>query len=143
MSQDVVIGLVAGTSLIALGVALAWVSLWWRAGRSRAARWWVSPRPELPFANRPRFDAIALVLVPMAAETSLALAVAVMVGPVVAPISGVTLLVAVVAGLLQCALFIFAHTLFWQRLVLPLWVYPAWLRETRRQQRASLPAGTR
>ena len=143
MSHDVMIGLVVGTCLIAVGVALAAVSVWSRAGRSRRARWWVSPRPDLPFVNRPRYHAVALVILPMFAEACVALAVVVMLGPVVAPITGVALLAAVIVGLLQFAFFIFARMLCWQRVVLTLWVYPSWLRETRRQQRALLPAEMR
>ena len=60
-----------------------------------------------------------------------------------APLEGVTLVAALGAVLFQAILYVIAHGATWQRWILPVWAYPAWLCETRRRERALLAPGER
>lgn len=139
LTDEVMIGLVIGAGLFAGAAILAGVSLWSRAGRTPSARWWVYPRSGPALTKHYGFDAFALVLLPMLAETAFALGFVVILGPILSPISGITLAFAVIAGSIQFGLFIFARLLCWRRWILPLWVYPAWLKETRRAEAEMIP----
>ncbi|MGI6879314.1 hypothetical protein [Microbacterium sp. gxy059] len=123
------IGAFAGSAVFVV------LSCWWRAGRSPAARWWV--RDRLPWPDdRPAYDQFALVYAPRIAELLFALGVLAILGPLYTPVTGTGLAVALV--LVQTGIIGFAGFLGWRRRFPPLWVYPAWLRETRREEIARL-----
>lgn len=142
-TSDILTGLVIGVVLFLGAAQLASVCLWWRIGTSASARWWVRREPIEHRRTYPFSEGIALVLLPVMAETLAMLDVVAVLGPVVAPLEGVTLVAALGAVLFQAALYVIAHVATWQRWILPVWAYPAWLRETRRRERALLAPGER
>src|SRR5699024_5551367 len=93
--------------------------------------------------TRPSLEGPALVLLPVLAETLVVLGGASVLGPVLAPVSGLTLVLVLVVVIFQLALSVTAHSMTWPRWILPLWVYPSWLRETRRHEKTQLPDGRR
>ena len=139
MTSDILAGLVIGVVLFLAAALLASVCLWWRVGTSASARWWVRREPIEHRRTYPFSKGIALVLLPVMAKTLAMLGVVV----VLAPVEGITLVAALGAVLFQAILFVIAHGATWQRWILPLWAYPAWLRETRRRERALLAPGRR
>ena len=139
MTSDILAGLVIGVVLFLAAALLASVCLWWRVGTSASARWWVRREPIEHRRTYPFSKGIALVLLPVMAKTLAMLGVVV----VLAPVEGITLVAALGAVLFQAILFVIAHGATWQRWILPLWAYPAWLRETRRRERALLAPGWR
>lgn len=140
MTSDTLAGFVIGAVLFLVAALLASVCLWWRVGTSAAARWWVRREPIQHRRPYPFSEGIALVLLPVLAETIAMLGVVAVLGPMFAPVEGVTLAVALGAVLFQAALYVIAHWATWQRWILPLWIYPAWLRETRRAEVEQLRA---
>ena len=143
MTSDILAGLVIGVVLFLAAALLASVCMWWRVGTSASVRWWVRREPIEHRRTYPFSEGIALVLLPVMAETLAMLGVVVVLGPVLAPVEGITLVAALGAVLFQAILFVIAHGATWQRWILPLWAYPAWLRETRRRERALLAPGWR
>lgn len=143
MTSDILAGLVIGVVLFLAAALLASVCLWWRVGTSASARWWVRREPIEHRRTYPFSEGIALVLLPVMAETLAMLGAVAVLGPVLAPVEGITLVAALGAALFQAALYVIAHGATWQRWILPLWAYPAWLRETRRRERALLAPGRR
>ena len=139
MTSDILAGLVIGVVLFLAAALLASVCLWWRVGTSASARWWVRREPIEHRRTYPFSKGIALVLLSVMAKTLAMLGVVV----VLAPVEGITLVAALGAVLFQAILFVIAHGATWQRWILPLWAYPAWLRETRRRERALLAPGWR
>lgn len=136
-------GLVIGAVLFLGAALLVAVCLWWRVGTSASARWWVRREPIEHQRTYPFSEGIALVLLPVMAETLAMLGVVAVLGPVVAPVEGVTLVAALGLALVQAILYGIAHWVTWQRWILPMWAYPAWLRETRRRERDLLAPGER
>lgn len=143
MTSDMMIGLAVGVGLIVAGALLGVLCLWSRAGRSPSARWWVAKAPIPQQRTRPPLEGVGLVILPMIAETLVVLGFVAMLGPVLAPVSGLILVLVLVVAISQLVFYVTAHSMTWQRWILPLWVYPAWLRETRRQETAQLPPGRR
>lgn len=143
MSSEMIIGLVVGAGLILAGALLGVLCVWSRGGGSAAARWWVAKAPLPQQHTRPSLEGPALVLLPVLAETLVVLGGASVLGPVLAPVSGLTLVLVLVVAIFQLALYVTAHSMTWQRWILPLWVYPSWLRETRRHEKTQLPDGRR
>ena len=143
MTSDILAGLVIGVVLFLAAALLASVCLWWRVGTSASARWWVRREPIEHRRRYPFAEGIALVLLPVLAETLAMLGIVAVLGPVLAPVEGIALVAALGAVLFQAALYVIAHGATWQRWILPLWAYPAWLCETRRRERALLAPGER
>lgn len=109
------------------GLLLAVLALWFRTGTSRAARWWfrTEDRP-----SRKAAESVALLLVPYFAQFALAVAIAAL--PVFHEVfAAAVLLVEFIAGA------IFVSPLRYRRL-LPLWLYPAWLRPEREREQDEL-----
>lgn len=129
---------VVALCLVAAGISLAVACLWWRFGRSPSARWWVRTTPIPLLRTFPPFEGVVLVLLPVTAETVIALGVLVWVAPAVAATQGWALVLLVVAVLGQGAIWLVARGITAYRRVLPLWVYPGWLRETRRSEQAAM-----
>ena len=143
MTSDLIIGFVVGAGLWAAAVVVAALSLWSRLGGSPSPRWWVAKGPIPQLRSRPPFEGTALVILPLLAQTLAVLGAVAVLGPVLAPISGVSLALVLAVAVVQAVLFVSAHLMSWQRWILPLWIYPGWLRETRRQEKAVLPPGRR
>lgn len=143
MTSDMLLGLLIGAVLFVSGLALAGLCLWWRAGRTEGARWWVRCEPHPQDRMRPHHEGLALVLIPVFAETLMLLALVAVLGPMLAPVSGPTLTLALVVALAQAVLYGVAHFATWQRWILPLWAYPSWLLQTRRAEAEHLRAQRR
>lgn len=143
MTSDILAGFVIGAVLFLVAGLLAALCVWWRVGSSASARWWVRREPIQQLRTRPFFEGIALVLLPVLAETIAMLGVVAVLGPMFAPVEGVALAVTLGVVLFQAILYLVAHAATWQRWILPMWAYPSWLRETRRQERELLPPGRR
>lgn len=147
MSTDDVIGLVVGGGIAMMGLLFAAACVWWRRGRSRRARWWVRSTPVHLMERFPPLEAVALALAPVFAQTLVAMGVLVGLGPTLSRELSTMLGPLVVALLLQSMLWIFVWGISAYRWVLPIWVYPAWLREQRRADATWLrkvrPAGYR
>lgn len=135
MSADLLIGLFVSVGLLLGGLVLGGVWIWSRAGRSRAARWWVRRGPITELRGAPTFEGLAMVLLPLFAQVLLLLALVAVAGPMISPLTGPMLWAALAVALVQAALCVVAHFAWWQRRILPLWAYPSWLRELRRQER--------
>lgn len=109
------------------GVVLLGLTVWFRTGTSRAARWWVRT-DERP--SRKAAESVALLLVPYFAQFALAVAIAAL--PVFHEVfAAAVLLVEFIAGA------IFVSPLRYRSL-LPLWLYPAWLRPQREREQDEL-----
>ncbi|WP_374928988.1 hypothetical protein [Kytococcus sedentarius] len=125
--------LITGGLLAGAGLLLGLLCLWWRWGRSRAARWWVRTTPVDRMRSLPLGEAMALVLLPATAVSLAVLGGVVALSPAIregGSTATLWLAVALVGGL--CALLVVARFSIWFRWVLPLWMYPAWLRPQRR-----------
>ncbi|WP_114853643.1 hypothetical protein [Brachybacterium sp. YJGR34] len=120
---------------LAGGVLLGVLALWCRAGRSRAARFWVRQeaidRPG-PF---PYAEGAVLVVLPLLAQ------LLIVIGLLVGVTSVDVLADAGLGGIYAAA--VIAELILWAlvllpsvyRTVLPLWLYPSWLREQRARDR--------
>lgn len=109
------------------GLLLAALTVWFRIGTSPAARWWVGTdqRPSRKVA-----ESVALLLVPYFAQLALAVGIAAL--PVFHDVlPAAVLLVEFLIGA------VFISPLRYRRL-LPLWMYPAWLRPEREQEQDEL-----
>lgn len=135
MSGDILLGLLVCGALFLAASLLGALCLWWRWGAGPAARWWVRREPIQDLRGFPLFEGLALVLLPVFAETLGALGIVAIVGPFVSPPSGMGLVVLLVVVVFQAVLYVVAHGATWQRRILPLWAYPSWLRPQRRAER--------
>ncbi|PMC76345.1 hypothetical protein CJ197_04085 [Brachybacterium sp. UMB0905] len=117
------------------GVVLALVLAWMR--RRGASQWWVAkPLVDSEFANAP--ERIVLLILPLAAQTLIVGALAVLAAALAALLGAPT---ALINGLLLGALAL--EVVVWLVIaiptahssVLPLWMYPAWLRGQRAADR--------
>ena len=111
----------------AAGFLLAALTVWFRAGTSRAARWWVRTADSAP---RYAAESVALLLVPYFAQFALVLAIAAL-AVFHEVFAAAVLLVEFIAGAS------FVAPVRYRRL-LPLWLYPAWLRPEREREQAEL-----
>lgn len=111
----------------AAGLLLAALTVWFRTGTSRAARWWLRTGNS---GSRYAAESVALLLVPYFAQVALVVAIAAL--PVFHQVlaAGV-LLVEFILGA------IFVAPVRYRRL-LPLWLYPAWLRPEREREQDEL-----
>lgn len=118
--------------LALIGAGLVALAVWFRAGTSRAARWWVcSDASQLRgYGGSWAKEHIALVMVPYLAQLLLLLAVALL------PVFHQT--VAILVLLAQVAVGGIMGGLLRYRYILPLWMYPAWLRPVREQEQQEL-----
>ncbi len=129
-----------GALLLFAGVALLITCLWWRIGTSPSARWWVRREPIDALTRRPVAEGVALVLLPVLGVTLIGA------GCVAALFTAIdryepwaiAILVLVVLG--TGASWLVARLLVMYRTVLPLWLYPKWLRGQRRAERDWLRA---
>lgn len=111
----------------AAGLLLAALAVWFRTGSSRAARWWVRTDDG---PSRKVAESVALLLVPYFAQLALAVGIAAL--PVFHDVlPAAVLLMEFLIGA------IFISPLRYRRL-LPLWLYPAWLRPEREQEQDEL-----
>lgn len=111
----------------AAGLLLAVLTVWFRTGTSPAARWWFRTDPG---PSRKIAESVALLLVPYFAQFCLVLAIAAL--PVFHEVfAAAVLLVEFIVGA------IFVSPLRYRRL-LPLWMYPAWLRPEREREQDDL-----
>ncbi len=111
----------------AAGLLLGGLTVWFRSGTSRAARWWVRTDRS---PSRKAAESVALLLVPYFAQFTLVLAIAAL--PVFHEVfAAAVLLVEFILGA------IFVSPLRYRRL-LPLWMYPAWLRPEREREQDEL-----
>lgn len=123
------------TSLVSAVVAIILLGLaaWSRRGRSRSARWWVR---RVPIASAhpltTRSETVGLVVLPYLGQLALVLAVGALPGfpPSLIPVA--------VIGEVVLLLVLLVPTAY--RRVLPLALYPRWLRGERAADRATLTA---
>lgn len=130
MNPADLIGTTVGVSMIVAGLVLGGYCLWWRAGRSSATRWWMRTEPVELVQGVPPFEALALVWLPIAAETLMFIGTLVSLGPWLAVNLDLALYPLVLLSGCQFLLFIGARHVSSHR-VLPLWIYPGWLRDER------------
>lgn len=130
-----------GVLLGGVGVLLLLLSLWFRWGTSRVARWWVRrvPAERMSFLHSST-EALALGVAPFSAQLCLAVSAVLMlrVHPVsrdaaFSPVAWFVLCVEVLMGIVVLVTVS-------NRYVLPLWLYPAWLRPQRRADREDVPS---
>ncbi|WP_277049793.1 hypothetical protein [Ruania albidiflava] len=115
-----------------IGAGLTALAVWFRVGTSRAARWWVRPVP-VPFRGHDPWWAkehIALVAVPYVAQLFLLLAIG-MLPQFHEMVPVFLLLIEILVGGIGGGLLRY-------RYILPLWLYPAWLRPVRAKERDEL-----
>lgn len=142
--MDVAVALVVGLLVAGAGAALLLLAAWCRRGRSAASRWWVR-RGGLEHASLYLTrETFALAWVPMLAQTLLLAGPAI---PLVALLGSGTAAGSTTIGMLVVVeLVLWMAVLFMTgyRWVLPLWMYPDWLREVRRgevEQMRATPSG--
>ena len=121
MAGGSVVALLVGGVLIALGLLLAMLCAWWRWGSSDAARWWVQPSPvERGRPGGERLEWVGLVLLPLPAQALLVGAL-VRLPDMPAPMRTVVIVLETLFAALVCLATGY-------RVVVPLWLYPPWLR---------------
>lgn len=127
-----------GALLVLTGVVLLIACLWWRMGASPSARWWVRREPIDAASRRPVSEGAALVLLPMLAVTLMGAGLVAALFTAVDRYEPWAIVILVLVMLGICAGWFVARLLVLNRTVLPLWLYPGWLREHRRAERNSL-----
>ncbi|OFT62629.1 hypothetical protein HMPREF3159_03715 [Brachybacterium sp. HMSC06H03] len=140
MSMDVAISFLMGLVVAGAGAALLLLAAWFRWGRSTAARRWARRIHIDQAANYAAVEALALAWTPMIAQTLLLAAPAI---PLVALLGRGSEAASTVIGVLvivELVLWMAMLLLTVYRWILPLWMYPAWLRETRRAEVEHLKA---
>lgn len=132
--MDPVIALFAAVVVLA-GVVLAAMSTYFRAGRGAGARFWVDSTPDGQRSGHRYAESVVLVVLPLLAQLLLVVGVLVGVTSIdvlrdlgVGPVIAVVVIVEVVLMVV-----LLAATSY--RTVMPLWVYPSWLRPRRKQER--------
>lgn len=135
------ISLVAAALCAVVALVLLVLSAWCRWGRSRAARWWVRRHPvdRTSFASSAP-EALALGVLPYLAQlmAAVALVAAVHVVPSVREVVFAPVMWTVVIGEVVLGLAVLVPLS--NRRILPLFVYPGWLRPHRRAERRWLDA---
>ncbi|WIM69358.1 hypothetical protein [Corynebacterium suedekumii] len=130
MNPADLIGTTVGVGMIVAGLVLVGYCLWWRSGRSSSARWWMRTEPVEQMQGYPPFEALGLVWLPVAAETLMFIGALVTLGPWLADNLDLVLYPLVVLNGAQFLLLIGARVVSYNT-VLPLWIYPRWLRRER------------
>ena len=109
------------------GALLAGLAVWFRVGTSAPARWWVCAERG---PSRKVAESVALLLTPYFAQFALCLAVAAL------PVFHEVFVAAVLlAEFILGAIYVSPMR---YRQLLPLWLYPAWLRPEREQEQDEL-----
>ncbi|ATG54022.1 hypothetical protein CFK41_03965 [Brachybacterium ginsengisoli] len=132
--MDPVIALFAAVVVLA-GVVLAAMSTYFRGGRGAGARFWVDSTPDGQRSGHRYAESAVLVVLPLLAQ--LLLVVGVLVGVTSIDVLrdlGVGPVIAVVV-IVEVVLMVVLLTATSYRTVMPLWVYPSWLRPRRKQER--------
>lgn len=128
--------LVAAALCAVVALALLVLSVWFRWGGSRAARWWVRRHPvdRASFASSAP-EALALGVLPYLAQLMAAVALVAMVhvAPAVREVLFSPMMWTVVIGELILGIAVLVPLS--NRRILPLFVYPGWLRPLRRDER--------
>ena len=127
--------LVSALLALGAGAAIALVAAVCRWGRGRVPRFWVQERSGGGRAGYAYGEIAVLVVLPLLAQTLI-------VGGLVAGVLGVDALREIGAPVL-IPVAVIGELILWgaallatgYRRVMPLWVYPSWLREERRRQR--------
>lgn len=136
--------LVAAALCAMVSLALLVLSAWCRWGGSRAARWWVRRHPvdRASFASSAP-EALALGVLPYLAQLTAAVALVAMVhvAPAVREVLFAPLMWTVVIGEVVFGIAVLVPLS--NRRILPLFVYPGWLRPLRRDERDWLRAHER
>ncbi|HLS65018.1 MAG TPA: hypothetical protein VK060_16665 [Ruania sp.] len=115
-----------------IGAGLAALAVWFRVGTSRAARWWVRPHPfQVSGYDLWRTkEHCALLVVPYVAQLLLLLAIGLL-PPFDDAVALFVLLIEIFVGGIGGGLLRY-------RYILPLWLYPAWVRPVRAKERDEL-----
>lgn len=115
-----------------IGAGVTALAVWFRVGTSRAARWWVRTGPDFAHRYDPRWthEHVALVLGPWFGQLLLLLAIGFL--PVFH--QAVPFLILLVEIVVTGSISPFLR----YRYILPLWLYPAWLRPVREKERDEL-----
>ena len=135
--MDVVLALLA-LAVLLLGAAVALLAMLCRWGRGRVLRSWVRSEGIQERTGYDYGEVAVLVVLPLLAQT-------VLVAGALMALSSVDMLRGAVSGLLV-PLAVVAEVLVWlavliaagYRTIMPLWVYPSWLRPQRRREREIL-----
>lgn len=132
--------ILASLFFLALGCLLTLLAVWFRIGTSRAARWWVRrgiPLERMSFAASAS-EGVALGMTPYLAQLmwAVALIAATHVHPGVRDAVFQPVMWTVVIAEQVLALIVLVPIS--NRRILPLFIYPAWLRPTRREERQYL-----
>ena len=132
--MEMVAALLLGVLLAAVGAAVSLLAAWFRWGRSTAARRWARRKHIDQAADYANLEALALAWTPMLGQTLL---LAGLVVPLVALLGIGTPAAKAVIGLLmvlELGAWIVMLLMTVYRWILPLWMYPGWLREIRRAE---------
>lgn len=138
--KDVAISVLIGLAMAGAGALLLILAAWFRRGRSTASRRWARRIHIDRATNYAGVEALALAWTPMLAQTLLLTAPVI---PLVALLGRGSEAASTVIGVLvivEVALWLLMLLLTVYRWILPLWLYPAWLRETRRAEVEHLKA---
>lgn len=140
VSMNVVAALLLGVLVAAVGAALLLLAAWFRWGRSTAARRWARRKDIDQAADYANLEALALAWTPMLGQTLLLAGPAI---PLVTLLGIGTSAANTVTGLLivvELGAWIAMLLMTVYRWILPLWMYPSWLREIRRREADCLRA---
>lgn len=121
--------------LLGTGAVLALAAVLCRAGPSRGARFWARTAGAARRGGHDYGEVAVLVVLPLIAQTLLvagAVAGLLAVDLLRGPVAAVLVPFAVVAEVLVWAVLLVATG---YRAIMPLWIYPAWLRPQRRHER--------
>lgn len=125
-------------ALLVVGLVLAGVSLWCRFGAGRSSRWWVREPLDGPRVSFAYSETLVLVVLSLLAQLALVGSLAIGVrllgvlpDRVFSPVMGIVVYLEI--ALSMALLLATAY-----RDVLPLWLYPWWLRPLRAEERAAL-----
>ncbi|WP_270409567.1 hypothetical protein [Brachybacterium paraconglomeratum] len=131
--MDLSLALVA-LALFLFGGALAALAMLCRAGRGRVFRAWVDTHGAGPGRGFAYAETTVLVLLPMCAQTVFVAGGVVGLASVDVLREAMASVLVPAAVILELLIWVVLLLLIGYRSVLPLWIYPAWLRETRRAE---------
>lgn len=121
--------------LLLLGAGLAVLALLFRAGRGRAFRSWAGPEGVGPGRGFRYVEGLVLVVLPLCAQALLVSAPLALLAAIDALRELTTAVLLPVVVILEVILWVVLLLATSYRSILPLWIYPGWLRPQRRRER--------
>lgn len=134
MPSDVASAGLIGLLLLVFGVVLLALAIWFRRGRSAASRHWARRRSIDETVTYAVVEGIVLGLTPMLAQTLIVAGIAVPLAVILGVDSAAATVMFWVILVLEICLWSVTWVLITYRWILPLWMYPGWLRGTRRAE---------